>query len=203
MICVPVPVVGILQPTNNVYCKVCYTTENIAEINQYGRAICNVCIHKRQRINVCLRCDESISHELPLTLNLHQMCNKCVCVDVCATTNPPTGDVRSTIFELCELVKMIRGELAIGQAVTLRPGGFLSQVMEDEYFQNNGEDIGIMFGAPGTIVSFTARESDHQCLLSSGSYGVLLENGSIINVLSACGLRYNGQKIEIRLGLTR
>jgi len=130
------------------------------------------------------------------------MCNKCVCVDACATTLPPTGDVRSTIFELCEFVKMIRGELAIGQAVTLRPKDLESQLTEEEYFWRNGEDIDVLFGASGTIVSFTARELDDHCLFSSGTYGVLLENGTVIDVLSASGLRYYGQRIEIRLGLS-
>jgi hypothetical protein len=75
-------------------------------------------------------------------------------------------------------------------------------LMEDEYFQRNGEDFGVMLGAPGTIVSFTPRESIDNRLLSSGTYRVLLENGMVVDVYSATGLRYDGQKIEIRLGLT-
>jgi len=129
------------------------------------------------------------------------MCNECVCVDACTNT-PPIGNVRSTIYELCEVIKMMRGELNIGQPVTIRPRGMIYQLMEENYFYRNGEDIGVGFGEHGTIESFTAGEVGEISLLSDGIYTVLLDNGERVHVPSASGLRYDGQKIEFRLCLT-
>jgi len=127
----------------------------------------------------------------------------CVCADACTLRISETHEYRSTLFiELIELIKMMRGELTVGQSVTIRPREIIAQWMEEEFFLKNGRELHILFGARGTIISFIPGETNENCLLSSGTYAILLETGQILHVSSASGLRYDGQKIELRLCLT-
>ena len=208
MLCVPVPNTILLRQEfdqeveNFNICRVCLKPENIAEVDEYGRAICTSCILKRSTQTNCLRCDFLITPDLPIILNSQQMCNMCVCADACNTSPFPAGEITSTIIELCKLVKMMRGELPIGKSVTIRPRCIVSELMELDFFRRNGEDNGVLFGEHGIVQSFTTSNPNERSLLSNGTYSILLDSGDVVSVLSASGLRYDGQKIEFRMNLT-
>jgi hypothetical protein len=212
MLCVPVPSrvlhrqpLDVSHPLPNmIACRVCYEDENICEIDEYQRAICSNCIVKMSRIDTCLRCDKTICSEHPLILDSQQMCNMCVCADACTSvSSDSTQEYRSTILnELVNLIRMMRGELSVGQSVTLRPRDIISQWMEEEFFLRNGRDFNIVFGARGTVMSYSPSDVNDNSLLSNGTYAVRLATGQIVHVPSASGLRYDGQNIELRLSLT-
>jgi hypothetical protein len=100
--------------------------------------------------------------------------------------------------ELSKLRKMIVGELQIGERVTLRYHTIEALYLEYNSFYKN-EDIQFSLGPTGIIVSFTRCCNVPNSTLSKGHYTIQLDQGGdLINVPSADGLRYEGQKIELR-----
>ena len=184
---------------HEVTCSVCLKRLNCVN-DEWGHPVCNACCSKSRSNDKCLRCDKKVTPDLPVILNSRHMCNECACVDACAIV-PLSGNIRNTVFELCEIVKMIKGELAIGQSVSIRPRGLINQIIEEDFFERSGESPGIIYGNRGHIEYFSPSEIVDGSLLSNGTYAVRMTNGNLIHVPSSCGLRYDGQKIEIRLAL--
>ena len=166
-------------------------------IDEYGRCRCsNCCLKIVMGVeNKCARCDRRQTPDSSLIINHRRLCNVCLNVKACKMTEH--CGITKLLLEVSKLREMMQGKLKTGERVTVRYLTAEALNLEMNSFWRDGNDFNCPFGPAGVIVSFTPCSSA-KSRLSKGTYTIKLETGELVDVPSADGLRYEGQKFEIR-----
>ena len=188
-------------PAEQVTCDYCDMKKETMRMDENGRCRCVDCCLKilRDDEEKCNRCNRKESRDSSLVINSRRLCNICLCAKACKVTGQNIVTNMMVERELSKLRKMIVGELQIGERVTLRYHTIEALYLEYNSFYKDEVNIQCPLGPTGIIVSFTRCCNIPNSALSKGHYTIQLDTGGdLINVPSADGLRYEGQKIELR-----